>query len=325
MILNKQVSEAEFAETLEKLNTDSRFRAEVEEKYKTLRLEIPVKSFWDKNSENVDGNYIVNSKNAHNAFNVKDIEDGRHLYEVGKLKDGMDVTRCGNGEFVYEVKGIIDLAFSKFCNLCYQCSQLEYCDNCQSSHNNFGCMSLKGNKFCILNKQYSEEDFKVMIERIKEHMKSSGEYGEFFPMRLSVFGYNETKAQDFYPLTKERTLAKGLKWKDIDPKQYLPQTYRIPENIKDVPDTICNEILACETCSKNYKVIAQELKFYREGDYPIPKKCQDCRHKYRMLLQNPRKLWDRSCMKCDMPIKTTYSPDRKEKVYCEGCYLNEIQ
>jgi hypothetical protein len=325
MILNKQVSETEFAETLKKLNGDSEFREEFEKKYLALRLEVPVKSFWDKNSENVSGNYIVNSKNAHNVFNVKDVEDGRHCYEVGKLKDGMDVTRCGNGEFLYEVKGVIDLMFSKFCNLCYQCSQLEYCDNCQSSHNNFGSMSLKGNKYCILNKQYSEQDYKIMIEKIKEHMKKTGEYGEFFPVRLSVFGYNETKAQDFYPLTKEVALDKGFKWKDADPKMYQAQTYKILEKIEETDDAICNEVLACENCAKNYKIIPQELKFYRDGSYPVPKKCLDCRHRYRMSLQNPRKLWDRNCMKCSAAIKTTYAPERKEKVYCEKCYLNEIQ
>lgn len=325
MILNASVSKEEFENTLVKLKNDSAFNETFRKKYLELRLEIPVKSFWEVNTENCSGNYIVNSKNAKNSYNVKDIEDACFAYEAVGLKDAMDATRCAGGEFLYEVKAMIDLKFSKFCNLCYQSSNLEYCDSCQSSHDCFGCMGLKSNRYCILNKQYSKEEYEGLKARIIEQMKKTREYGEFFPMTLSIYGYNETKAQEFYPLTKEEASAKSLKWKDVDPKQYLPQTYKIPENIKDVPDSICSEILACETCSKNYKIISQELKFYREGGYPVPKKCQDCRHKYRMALQNPRKLWDRSCMKCNMPVKTTYSPDRKEKVYCEGCYLNEVQ
>jgi hypothetical protein len=44
----------------------------------------------------------------------------------------------------------------------------------------------------------------------------------------------------------------------------------------------------------------------------------------RMRLRNPRKLNERKCDKCWTDIKTTYSADRKETVYCEECYNNEI-
>jgi CxxC-x17-CxxC domain-containing protein len=43
-----------------------------------------------------------------------------------------------------------------------------------------------------------------------------------------------------------------------------------------------------------------------------------------MAQRNPRKLYERKCHKCDKEIKTTYSPDRKELVYCEECYNKEI-
>lgn len=325
MILNKPAAKEEFEATLEKLKTDADFNNEFIKKYKKLRLKVPVKYFWDKNSENCTGNYVVNSKNVSHSYNMRHSEDCRYCYDSMDLKDAMDITRFVNGEMVYEIHAAIDLNFSKFCNLCYQSGGMEYCDNSQSSHDCFGCVSLKNNTNCILNKQYQPEEYKMTLEKIKEHMKRSGEYGEFFPMKLSPFCYNEAKANDFYPLSKEGVLAKGLKWKDADPRQYQPQTYTIPENIKDVTDSICNEVLACENCGKNYKIIPQELKFYRDGGYSIPKKCSDCRHKLRISLQNPRKLWDRNCMKCGSEIKTTYAPERAEKVYCEKCYLNEIQ
>jgi len=43
-----------------------------------------------------------------------------------------------------------------------------------------------------------------------------------------------------------------------------------------------------------------------------------------MKLRNPRKLYDRKCDKCSIDIKTTYSPERPEIVYCEECYNKEI-
>lgn len=339
-ILNKSVSKEAFAIAMKRLKTEPEFRTDLEKEYKKLRLSVPVKSFWERNTENCSGNYIVNSKNAQYAYNVKDIEDGRHIYECGTNKDIMDVTRSANGEFLYECKGAVDLQYGKFCNLCYQSSNLEYCDNCQSSHDSFGCMGLKNNRFCILNKQYSETEYRELIQKIKAHMMQtdgpegvayrvpseagSCEYGEFFPITISPFGYNETKAQEFFPLTKEQALAKGYKWHDDDVKDYKAQTYKIPDDIFQVSDTILQEVLACKTCNKNFKIVPQELKLYRQLELPIPHDCQECRHHQRMATENPRKHWSRTCAKCGTSIQTTYSPDKPEIVYCEKCYLEAV-
>lgn len=323
-ILNKPAGEEEISVTLKKLTTDPAFRSEFQKKYEQLRLEVPVPASWQKNSENVSGNYIVNSKNAQHAYNVRDVEDARYVYEAGHLKDGMDITHCANGEFVYEAKAVVDLSFSKFCNLCYQCSQLEYCDNCQASKNAFGCMGLKGNSYCILNKQYGAAEYAELVGRIKEHMRETGEYGEFFSAALSPFGYNETKAMDHYELSREEALAKGFKWKEEDPRTWLVQTCTVPDDIAATPESIVNEVLACAECKRNYKIIPQELKLYKELGVPAPKKCFACRHKERKSLQNPRKLWQRTCQKCSTAITTTYAPDKKEIVYCEACYLTAL-
>jgi len=162
-------------------------------------------------------------------------------------------------------------------------------------------------------------------------MIADGEWGEFFSPSLSPFGYNETVAMEYYPLTKEEALSKGFNWSDYEPPP--PQVDRVitqeqmkklPDNIKDIPDDIVNWVLTCEVTGKAYRIIKQELQFYREYNLPIPRRHPDQRHKDRMALRNPRKLYDRTCMKCGKPIKTTYAPDRTEIVYCEECYLKTV-
>jgi hypothetical protein len=50
-----------------------------------------------------------------------------------------------------------------------------------------------------LNKKYSKEDYETLLPKIIDHMKKTGEWGEFFPMEISPFKYEETKAVDYFP------------------------------------------------------------------------------------------------------------------------------
>lgn len=99
---------------------------------------------------------------------------------------------------------------------------------------------------------------------------------------------------------------------------------KLPDNIKDADDSICNEFLNCEITNKNFRIIPQELEFYRMMKLPLPRKCPDQRHLERLALRNPRKLWKRQCQKCGAALETTYALDRPETIYCEKCYLAEV-
>jgi hypothetical protein len=141
---------------------------------------------------------------------------------------------------------------------------------------------------------------------------------------LSLFPYNLTMAQEHFPLTKKEALSKGYQWRDPDKRDYQPQSTELPDHIDMIEDSIVKEILACETCKKNYRIIPQELKFYRENVLPLPRKCFNCRHENRFLMRNPRHLWQRSCQKCSTEILSSYAPVRPEIVYCEDCYQNAL-
>ena len=78
------------------------------------------------------------------------------------------------------------------------------------------------------------------------------------------------------------------------------------------------------TGSGVYRILPQELEFYRKMNLPLPRLCPDCRHYERIKQRNPLKLYKRKCDKCGKEILTTYSPDRPEIVYCEKCYLEEV-
>lgn len=120
--------------------------------------------------------------------------------------------------------------------------------------------------------------------------------------------------------------ARGWKWREEEVKsdQYMGPDSKIPDDIHETDDAITTKVLRCESSGKPYKVIPQELKFYRRMGIPVPRTCPDERHKRRMSRRNARTLYERACDHCKKDILTTYAPERPEIVYCERCFLETV-
>ncbi|MFH1720730.1 MAG: zinc-ribbon domain containing protein [Patescibacteria group bacterium] len=327
-ILNKRVEKEEYGKFLENLQlTSSKGVERAWFKYKDFLQSQPRKYLEVVQCEDCLGDYLKSSKNAQHCFDCFDLYDTKYITHCHKLQDCYDWDFVGvDSSLCYEMSSCAHNLFNcKFSMNCWDGNKnLTYCDLCLGNEDLFGCIALRKKKHCILNKQYSPEEYESLKEKIIAHMKETGEYGEFFPIEISPWGYNETVAQEYYPLTKESALAKGYKWQDKDEREYQKQSYEIPEDIKDVPNKITKEILACTCCGKNYKITEQELRHYKKIGVPIPRKCFNCRHADRIALRNKRKIFDRKCSKCNTDIKTSYAGNRPEPVLCEECYLKEV-
>jgi len=325
-ILNKQYSKEEYEKMKAQILTPS-WNQQIKNlnKLKELRSKRVVKYSHIINSENCSGDYIVNSKSCHNSYDISDCEDFCNVIFGVKSKDIFNSCLIGHGsELAYSSWGCLGLKNVKFSWFNLNSSDLDYCNACQSSQNLFACIALRRKRYCILNKQYSKDEYFELRGRIIEHMKSTGEWGQFFRKDLSPFSYNESTADIHYPLSKEDAIQQGFTWKDKDKKEYQPSNYTIADNINDVKDGISNNTLACKHCSKNYRITPGELNFYRKFQIAVPRHCPECRYLNRMSWRTPKKLWDRQCQKCSTNIKSTYSPNRSENVHCEKCYLEIV-
>lgn len=325
-INNKPYSKEEYFEKKkELLNGSYSTQQNLLNLFKEILKNRIVKFTHSVSCENSSGDYIKNSKNCKMVFDVSDSEDLKNVIFGMKSKDGFNVSMLGEkSELIYNMISPLGTYNARYSCFIINSSNIEYSDFIINCKDLFGSVGLRQKQYCILNKQYSKEEYEILRARIIEHMKKTGEYEKFFPKEHSCFCYNETSAYDHFPLTKEEAIKEGFSWKDNDPKEYLPQQYIIPDKISEVPDTIVNEILGCSDCGKNYKINALELKFYRGLNISIPRKCSDCRYRFRDSFRNPKKLWDRNCMKCGNTIETSYAPNRPEIVYCESCYLAEV-
>ena len=298
-------------------------------------------------STNAVGDHIRNVRNAYYCFDFLDgAENVKYCqWSAGEFKDSYDVGpgSGGNSELVYDsVSTGVQDARCKFCFIVWYSHDIQYGMNCQSSGNLFGCVSVRSKNYCILNKQYTKEEYEELVPKIIQHMKDMPyvdqkgrefRYGEFFPPELSPFPYNDTIGQDYMPLSQEGAEAQGYSWGSEQVRNYTITKHaaELPEKIADVPDSITTEVIECahkggcfDQCATAFRIIPNELIFYKQLRIPLPRLCFNCRHWDRLRQRNPLKLWHRKCANCDNEFETTYAPDRPEIVYCEKCYNAEI-
>jgi len=151
-------------------------------------------------------------------------------------------------------------------------------------------------------------------------------YGEFLPPELSPYGYSETMAYEYNPLSKNEAEKFGYNWYNIVILKYdvTLKSESLPDTFKKIPETIIKEVIQCSTCEKAYNINPIEMELLKSFNQPISHSCPTCRYERRFNRTNKPGLYDRKCMKCNNPIKTPYAPDRPEVIYCEKCYQQEV-
>ncbi|OHB22219.1 MAG: hypothetical protein A2939_04965 [Parcubacteria group bacterium RIFCSPLOWO2_01_FULL_48_18] len=322
----------------------------------------------ERNCVNSVGHTMSNAKDCFWCFNVADVENCRYCLFLNDAKDTMDVNNgCCNMELFYEVcTAGLKSSNAKFCVDAWpEVRNIEYCDTCRGgSHDLFGCISLRGKEYCILNRQYPKDEYFRLVDKIKKQMDEMAyvdkrgityRYGEFFPSELSPFPYNDSVAQDLFTLAQEEIVVRGLRYREAAEKNYAitQKSEDLPDHIRSIDASILKETIGCaheskcnERCTKAFRITAEELGFYQKFNLPLPRLCPNCRHYQRFKKRNPLNLWRRKCQcagaksensiykntathfhgvgGCPNEFETSYAPERPEIVYCEQCYNTEV-
>ncbi len=360
-VFNTQYTKEDYKKFIEKFESGSyEVIAAMKQQAHEFWLQYPMRFTLAINATNSTGEHIEHTNNVHDSYSVHESENLRFSQVIEKATDSYDVTRGGfSASLLYE--SVLAGYESQDIKFCFEGTlgnnNLEYCLKSHGSSNCFGCVGIQKKEYCILNKQYSKEEYFALREKIIKHMHdmpytdSKGHvyrYGEFFPTELSPFAYNETIAQDFFPLTKEQAEQRGYLWRESEQKEFstTKTVSDLPDNIADTPDTIINEVIECGGCKKAYRIIQMELDFYRRMKLPIPRLCPNCRFLARFKFVNPPKLRPETCMcvgtgdqtgiyannaphfhgngNCTSEFQTAYAVGREEILYCEQCYQAEV-
>ena len=330
-IFNEQYTKEEYQEFLKKypLNNEASILY-ILGKREELRKKMPARAVFGSHNNNVLGDHIYNANNVKQSFDIKGGEDSKYVYTADKPIESYDLTFAVKDDYCYQILTSGNSNNLVSCHLVMDSSYSFYSEFSNNIEYCFGCISLRNKKYCILNKSYTKEEYEKIVPQIIENMKESGDWGNFFPVWMSPFGYNESIANEYMPLEKSDALAQGFTWRDDIPfttGQENCQYKDLPRNPDEYNDeNLLDKILKCEACDKNYRLISREIAFYRRMKLSIPAKCFNCRHQIRMNARNPRVLVEVTCVSCGNKTETTYPKEKHKqyKIYCEDCYKKEI-
>ena len=164
-IFNKQYTKEEYQKIIGGYQLGSAIFVEgMRARFNEFKKQFIVPALVTHHSKNVSGNWIEASKDVFKSFMIFNVEQGRYLYAIFNAKDVMDYSFWGDSELMYEfINAGIQTSDLQFGNECWnQARSMRYVMNCHNSHDLFGCIGIRNAEYCILNKQYTKEEYGVV-------------------------------------------------------------------------------------------------------------------------------------------------------------------
>lgn len=331
---NKQLTKEEFEEAKKKWNFASRQTYDQAKRHfgEMMRTRAFHRAQKIEKCEQSTGNFLENNKNCENCFFISEAEDcANGIRSAEGVKDCLDAINFAlHSELVLSSSGVLDRCYDiRFGVYIVQCRYMEYCAYCFQCEHCFGCCGLRGQKFCIFNKQYSEEEYHAQKAKIIEHMKSQGEYGQFFPGHFAPNSYDESCSAFYFPLPVGKQEKLGFRIKDSR-NQNRPNDCA---SISDIPDasyeadeTITAKIFWDEKAQKPFQIQSADIAFCQKLEVPLPDSSymQRIQENFRWMPFDGA-LRETTCDQCSTPVQTTWPAEYDGRILCEGCYLNLVR
>lgn len=197
--------------------------------------------------------YLIMGKNAH--YFCKGYADSSEFGYTAHLL-GANI-----GAFSYSLFGGECLTYSAFCYGCSHC---------------FGCVGLRNKSYCLLNTQYTKQEYFELVPKVVGHMTALGEFGEWFPQHLAPHSYQESSIHEFFhPIPLETARSRG--YRVIAEEQPDAKAHSLDGNL--LPDLLSeeelqklqNKAISCAETQQRFNFQKQELEFYLRNNIPAPR------------------------------------------------------
>ncbi len=165
-VFNRQLTEEQYNTTvaeLKKLPAET-VLAQVNE----LKKRFPIRpNNADHNVNCPYGNYVYNSKDCYWCFDSAKNEDCAYLYDGNESKQTLDATYVGRfNENSYQLIESARINNCQFVIDCNSCIDSTYLFNCNNVRNCFGCVGLSYKEYCILNRQFTQQEYEKILPLI---------------------------------------------------------------------------------------------------------------------------------------------------------------
>jgi len=333
--MNEQLSEAEWEKRFSAIDLSSQSQLQT---WKARFSELmQAESIWPENfnlnTENCTGEYILDSTNIKNGFYVtsgcRDLEYAVFPFDAPSHDGYLTIAPGGSSDTYYSI-GTKSCSKTKFdMSIQSRCQEMEYCGSCSDCEYCFGCVGLRHKKFCILNKQYSEEEYWQTLDALKCAMLERGEYGEMPSAKFSTQHWSGCGLRVLFGATKEECLqfgmqdfearAEGAEGPEIDPSK-LQSIDELPDRIENI-DEIVGKPFYDYVFKRRFAYVKPELELYKKlGVFPptfhYTHRMQNLFNQMNMPIYEPY-----TCAKCQKEVtvgKNPNYPDRR--IYCKSCY-----
>jgi hypothetical protein len=327
-IENIQYTKEEYNEKLKSYNLGSYVSIQkIKERFVRLINEQAIhRQNFNIKTKNSEGNFLLNVNDCHNCHTVNDSENSFDCIRCANVKSVIDCS-CFHTELAANCSCCLYCYDIKYCSWTLNSRYSEYCDICIDCENCFGCVGLKKKKYCILNKQYTKEEYENLKGKIIEKMKADGEYGQFMPWSMSAGPFNLSTGYLYFPDTKKEDILRlGGYWEDLEESRVDGlATNELPDDIADVLDSITTQALICPQTGWRFNIAEGELLFYRQNNIPLPREHFDVRIKNQMKYLTVITAYPYKCTYCNKDIEAYYPPEwGYQKVACEECYMREL-
>ncbi len=327
-ILNKQYSKEEYFSELKKIKFDSYgYLLSLKEKFvEILKSNAIHKENHNINVLNSKGNYLKDCENCVNVFSWENSQNCRNSLRGLLSKDCIDQlgtwhtevsgdNSCVTGGYDIKHSSWSDARYSEYLDLCYE---VEYC---------FGCIGLRNKKHCILNKQYTKEEYENLKSKIIENMKSKGEYGDFLPYFMGLCPYNFSTAIIYFPeLQKSEIDRLNGYWSSEDlSSSEGDNSMGLPDSIFETNISISDKALICPESHYRFNISKAEYDFHKRKGFALPRLHFDLRVIKKARKASVIKSFLYKCFFCKKDIMAYYPYEWGYKnIACEECYKINI-
>ncbi len=327
-IRNKQYTKEEYENEIKKIKLDSYKKVELlkAEFENIIKKEAVHRENFNLKTTNSVGNYMTNCDQCVNVFTWDNSQNCRNSLRGIDTKDCIDQLGTWHDEVsganscVYGGYGIKNSAWSN-------ASYSEYLDLCDEVEYCFGCVGIRKKKYCILNKQYTKEDYKKLKDKIIGDMEKRGEYGKYLPYSMGLCDYYLSNGRIYFPdVSKEDIIKKGGYWSDEDlsSRDGVSST-TLPDSIIDTGKSICSQALICPETKYRFNISEAEYEFHKNKNFALPRLHFDLRALKRAAKTVVLKSYSSKCFYCKADIMAYYPPEWEyNKIACEDCYKQNI-